>query len=112
MDTHEEVKQWDESAHGMLSEDALRRMYVPAERYRISRRRYPAHTKFSGSMRPGLVYVLRGSCTYSFEHSVQLEARSIGNLPGGPYSFDVGDEDLEIVLVWELPIGRQKSGVR
>ena len=57
-------------------------------------------------MRSGLCYVLEGKCRYSFDEDVVLTAGHVAKLPEGKYTMEVlGDRDLRVVLVWELPVG-------
>ena len=55
-------------------------------------------------MQPGWCYVLRGCCSYTFDHRVELRESQFADLPGGNYEFEViGDAPTDLVLVWELP---------
>ena len=55
-------------------------------------------------MRAGLCYVLRGACRYDFGESVTIQAGEVAELPAGDYEFEVlGADDVELVMVWELP---------
>jgi EutQ-like cupin domain len=98
------MERWDQSREP-LTEEAVRRLHVPANHYRIAALQYPGHTSFSGATRKGLCYVLHGNCTYRFESGkeIRLAAGDIGRLPEGNYDLEAGDEELSIVMVWELP---------
>jgi hypothetical protein len=92
---------WESAVHGPLTEDTIRKRHQPSEAYRISRFVYPRGTSFRGTMRPGVCYVLQGTCRYDGHEIVSGQQ---AELSGGDYSFEtVGEETVEIILVWPLP---------
>lgn len=104
------AKSWAANYNAELDEASVRSAFQPAEKYRISRYRYPAGTIMNGSMIKGTCVVLRGQCSFSFEQSIRLRAGEFTELPGGPYRLVAdGDGDLELVLAWELPQVDQPS---
>lgn len=57
-----------------------------------------------GSMAAGLCYVLLGEVTYQFgDQKFHIRQGECKALPGGEYSLFLGEGDIEIVNVWELP---------
>jgi len=102
---------WTELSSEPMSVDAIRRLYVPAEKYRISPNTYEARTCLPGIL--GLecvVHVLSGRCQYRSDAdaapawSVTLEAGEVGTLPPGRYTFQVLDDmPVRLVDVFELP---------
>ncbi len=95
---------WTLAEDAELNEAAIRSAFQPADRYRISRFRFPAGTIINGRMINGTCVVLQGQCLDSFDQSVRLRSGQFAELPGGPYKLIVeGDGDLEIVLAWEIP---------
>ena len=107
------VQRWDEVACGPMSEAAIRALYTPPERFRISPSHYPPNTKFRGSMMSGQIYVLRGSCGYLFDghDPIVLSAGDTVRFPEGDFDmFVLGNEEVYSVLVWELPLGFNRSG--
>lgn len=98
------AQSWTARYDAELDEVSVRSAFQPAEKYRVSRYRYPAGTIMNGSMIRGTCVVLRGQCSFSFEQSVRLRAGQFAELPGGPYELVAdGDTDLELVLAWQLP---------
>jgi hypothetical protein len=89
---------------GALTEDAIRRLYQPPGAFRISRNKYPAGTRFHGTTRAGRLFVLTGSCELLLPERVELSAGQFFDFPAGNYGLAVlGQEDLDIVKVWQLP---------
>lgn len=99
------IHAWN-SALGSMSEESIRELHQPAERFRVSRKRYLTGTAFPGAMRSGTCYVLAGACQYIFNDRGVIELRrgEYAKLPEGSYSFSViGDESVDLVMAWELP---------
>ena len=94
---------WPDDAEVTL--DSVRLWHTPAGHYRISPGAYPAGTSFSGSTRAGRVYILSGSCSYTFDGStVQLAGPTYLDHPEGRFNFAVdGDDAVSLVNVWLLP---------
>lgn len=91
-----------------MSEDAVRSMFQPADRYRISRYCHTAGTTTHGAMLSGVCFVLSGRCRLKVgsPSPIDLQAGQFIEMPCGSYEiFALGSEDLEMVLVWELPGG-------
>ncbi|MEZ4375943.1 MAG: CPCC family cysteine-rich protein [Polyangiaceae bacterium] len=99
-----QARDWSSQWDG-ISEESVRRLHRPNYRHRISPHRYPHGTAFSGRQRAGTCYVLEGACEFKFGgESVLLHAEQFAALPGGDYTFRVvGDSELHLVNVWELP---------
>ena len=78
--------------------------YVPTEYFRISRFEYPPGAAFAGRALAGRVYVLSGSCAFTFHKTqLSLNAGKSANLPAGTYEFrTVGDTSVDLVRVWAL----------
>jgi hypothetical protein len=102
-----QTENWDSSTRGILTIEAIRQIHVPNGDYRISPNSYPSHTRFAGFSRAGTMYVLSGSCLVTAnEQKWHFSAPSFATLPEGRYTFGVfGDDDVQIVSVWELPVG-------
>lgn len=100
-----DISDWDEAKDGPLTIEAVRRLFTPPERYRISEYRYPQGTKFNGNMRPGIVYTLEGECEYRFPSAaVHLRCGQYAKLPGGDYEVEaLGSGELVVVLAWQVP---------
>lgn len=99
-----EVREWDPEALGVLSEDTIRALHAPANRYRISRKSFPRGASFPGAMRKGTCFVLEGVCRYRTPEPVDLHAGQYAEIAEGEYEFEVlGDQDVVLVMVWELP---------
>ena len=97
------VRRWDDSNAEPLSEEAVRSRFPP-EKYRVGVYRYPALTKFSGTMRRGTCHVIRGTCRYLFDSDLTLQPGDVAELPEGTYVLEaLGEEELVIALCWELP---------
>ena len=97
------VRRWDGCSNEPLSEEAVR-LRFPSEKYRVGVYEYPALTKFHGAMREGTCHVIKGTCRYLFDSEVTLRPGDVADLPEGAYSLEVlGDDDLVVVLCWELP---------
>jgi hypothetical protein len=98
------VHKWQDRSGGALTEEAIRAKHQPPEAYRISRSEYPAGTSFQGTMRPGLIYVLRGACSIDCQGKVTANAGECVAVPGGDYEFAViGPDGADIVEVWLIP---------
>jgi len=88
-----------------LTEDAIRAAHQPKGHFRVRCAKYPPGTRFSGSMRAGRCYVIRGACRYDFGDRVELTAGQFADLPEGGYELEVlGNEAVDLVLVRELPV--------
>lgn len=105
MVTEIRVRHWDEQAHGPIGPDAIRRLHVPPQNFRVSEYRYPAGANFPGGTHAGLLYVLRGRCRYtSAGDAVELGPGDIAERPEGRFELEVlGADELVVVKVWELP---------
>jgi hypothetical protein len=105
-----EVKIWSPN-DGPLTFEAIKARHVPAEWHRVSQYRYPAGTRFSGTMRSAHCYVLSGRCIYRFSKETVLEPGTWTVLEEGDYELEVvGEQDLSIVLVWKLPFAIDSGG--
>jgi hypothetical protein len=101
---------WNESELGKMTEEAIRALHQPAEAYRISRYRYPAGTSFPGAQKSTRCYVLSGSCRHTFDEPIEMSRGTWIDLPAGDFTLEVlGDEELDIVLVWTLPVAFRSS---
>ena len=96
---------WNEAAYGPMSLEAVRLLFQPKARYRVSWNKHPAGASFIGWSRAGRHYIVSGNCTISVGgHSWSLGADDFADLPEGDFSFSVsGDSPVELISVWELP---------
>lgn len=99
------VERWNEAEQGPLSVDAIRERLLPSGRYRVSEYHYPPSTELEGAMKPGIVYVLSGECSYRFGGATaRLSKGQFAQLPGGDYGLaGAGVDELHLVLAWPLP---------
>jgi hypothetical protein len=98
------VKRWTEAALGPMTEDAIRRIHTPSERYRVTSFHTNANSVVRGVARAGPCYVVRGMCTFQFrQQEFRLSAGDIVTLPEGGFTLTVGAEQLEYVRVFPLP---------
>jgi hypothetical protein len=110
MNESPQVKRWSDVFGGPLSESSIRGIVSPNERFRISRRNYPANAHFQGSGHSGTCYVLAGRCRIDFQLPydiplIELGAGEFAEFPTGRYEFKViGEHDADLVMVWEIPI--------
>jgi hypothetical protein len=97
------ILKWCDQYGGEVTAEAIKKLF-PSSSYRVSIFNYPAGTKFPGSMREGRCYVITGRCTYSFgDSNLELSTGEYANLQQGNYILTVApEEDLEIVIVWDL----------
>jgi hypothetical protein len=99
------ARSWSADHDAELDEASVRAAFLPPEKYRISRYHYPAGTTTGGSMIRGVCFVLKGECQFTFRESVVLRSGQFAELPGGSYELAAqGPGDLELVLVWEIPL--------
>jgi hypothetical protein len=104
------IKEWNEEL-GPMDESSIRKLHTPAECYRVSTYSYAPGATFRGAMRPGLCYILQGSCRYDFGFKILLRKGQVARLPGGEYDFAaLGDDGVVVTLVWELPFDRTRTG--
>jgi hypothetical protein len=107
MSTQIPINRWEDKYSESLTEQAIRGHFVPSKMYRISRSEYQPGTRFPGSMRAGFVFVIHGSCSYSFQrenHTLRLTGGEYAETPAGHFTFEVlGTHAVEIVHVWRLP---------
>jgi hypothetical protein len=97
------ILKWSEQYDGEVTVEAIKKLFSSSN-YRVSSFNYPAGTKFPGSMREGRCYVITGRCTYSYgDSNLELSTGEYANLEKGSYVLTVApEEDLEIVIVWDL----------
>jgi hypothetical protein len=97
------VQVWRTLYNEDLTELAIHNRFAPPSAYRITRHRYPAGAKFSGSSRAGFRFILSGACTIKTTNSVTLRAGEFVECLEGNFEFAVlGDHDVEEVAVWSL----------
>lgn len=101
-----EKSSWKDDYGDGLDFEALRSIFSPPEKFRVSEFEYASGASYGGSMLSGKCFVFRGSVTYHYDgFDVHLVAGEVGELRQGRYTADVGNEsDLEIVVVWEIPV--------
>src|ERR1043166_5098394 len=61
------VKQWAQVYFEPLTDQAIRRLFVPSGNYRISEVRRPVGSREDGSMHAGSCFVLAGGCQFGFK---------------------------------------------
>lgn len=100
-----EVAQWESLSSEPMSLEAIRRLYEPANHYRVSRNSYDARVSFPATGRAGRLYVLSGRCSKSVGGwKAELGPGTFIDFPGGDFVFSViGDEPVKLVNVWEIP---------
>jgi len=104
---------WSDVPREPMSEDAIRRLHSPAEKYRISPNKYEVGVNASADVSVGfMIYVLSGKCKYvshskdeeSNNSELVLTAGDVGNIPPGRYTFQsLGDTLTQVVRVFKLP---------
>ncbi len=94
---------WSDKYMEPLTEEYLHILF-PTPNYRLSIRKYPYQTKFSGRMRQGTCFVLSGAVKFHFERMTLLINEGwFSDLPGGDYEMEVNSAiDAKFVLVWDL----------
>jgi len=98
------LRRWDESALGALTEEAIRSLYQPSTRYRVSRFTLPPEDSSVGGMFPAFCFCLRGNGRFQFgDRTIALSEGEYVRLPGGRYLKESDDDVFDIVLVIELP---------
>lgn len=100
-----EVTAWSTLSSEPISVEEVRRLYVPASSYRVSRNGYDAGVSFPGTGKAGRIYVLSGRCTKVVgDWRAELGPGTFVDFPTGDYVFAVvGDEPVRMVNVWEIP---------
>ncbi len=99
-----EPDKWSEATLGVMSLEAIRRLYQPESDYRISWNKYPSNTEFVGWSQARRLYLISGTCVISVaEHSWHLSDGEFSDLPEGDYHFSVlSDTQVELVSVWRI----------
>lgn len=94
---------WADKYMEPLTEEYLHILF-PTPNYRLSIRKYPNQTKFSGRMRQGTCFVLSGSVQFHFEEvALLINEGCFSDLPGGDYEVEVNSAiGAKFVLVWNL----------
>jgi len=99
-----QICDWDTDSYGELSVDAVKALHQPPQRHRVSLYEYPAGTSTGGAMMEGVAYVQHGRCTLSFpDCDLDLGEGQFVRCPSGAYKLRVGESDLRMIIVWELP---------
>lgn len=96
---------WADHQKPPLSEEEIRKQFTPAENYRFFRHTYPKGSRFSGTTRSTITFILSGSATYKFEESnlISLKSGEFACLPSGKFEFAASDNnDVDLVNVWSL----------
>ena len=92
-------------AHSLSYEEICSR-HVPPDHFRVSQQHFELGTEFSGSSRPGWLYVLAGSCEFSSsEDALVLQSGEWAEQKESlNFHFKViGDSKVHLVRVWPLP---------
>lgn len=94
---------WSSRYTEVLSEEYLHTIF-PQPDYRLSTRKYPHGTKFSGRMREGKCFVLSGTVRFYFEGmTILINEGYFCELPGGDYDLEIDSAvEAKFVLVWNL----------
>lgn len=104
MDMHKQ--NWADVSGDVISIDAIRNMYSPSDGYRVSPTKYEPRKIFPVVIGyPLTVYVVRGGCKYRLdEQELTLRSGEFSSFAKGSYEFEVvGDEEVQIVTVFQLP---------
>ncbi len=98
---------WNVAERGPLTLEAIRSIHRPNGDFRISPSLYNGSTQFACASRACYVYVLSGTCHYEMKGRVwKLVGPCYAELPAGQFYFRVDcDSSVELVSVWELPVG-------
>ena len=99
-----EPDKWSVVTLGVMSLEAIQRLYQPESLYRVIWNKYPPNTEFVGWSQARRLYLISGSCVISVaEHSWHLSASEFSDLPKGDYHFFVlSDTQVELVSVWKI----------
>ena len=99
----DKISKWDQRYAEEITLEKVKELYSSGH-YRVSHVKYPASTQLPGCMRAGECYVISGSCVYLFGAlKIALSSGEYTKLPKGSYILEVSpNENLEIVLVWDL----------
>jgi hypothetical protein len=101
-----ELVAWDEKARGTLSLESVKRLFLPAYKYRIQQHYYEPHTPFlQRSAVFWTAYVISGTCIVTVQATGErysIEAGSFLRLPAGEYAISY-PERTEVIRVLELP---------
>jgi quercetin dioxygenase-like cupin family protein len=98
-------KNWSDISTESISEEAIRALHSPQEKFKIYANTYEAGKSFSTKAGHAFVlYVLAGRCKTALDGSeVTLSAGEFIALEKGSYAFDVmGDEEVKLVKVFSL----------
>lgn len=100
-----EKQSWDQALNGQMSIIRLRELYLPAEEYRFAENSHPARSHFLEAVSvPCVVFVLKGSCTYTDgKSSIILAEGEFADIGKGSYTCDIGDDGVRFVRVIRLP---------
>jgi len=104
MDMHKQ--EWSKVSDEMISIDAIRNLYSPSGNYRVSPTKYEPRAIFPIVIgHPLTVYVVRGGCKYRLDgQELTLRSGDFSSFAKGSYEFEVvGDEEVQIVTVFQLP---------
>jgi hypothetical protein len=100
------VKQnWSDISSEPISEEAVRALHLPAEKYRLYPNSYGPGVSFPTTVgQPVVLYVLQGRCKYKLgDREVTLQASEFVPLEKGSYSFEVlGSAGVKLVKVFKL----------
>ena len=97
------ISKWNDT-DGELTLEAVKSLHTPSYKYRITFNKHSTSPKLGETSRKGLVYVLKGRISYHFEDEIiHLKAGDICTIPEGSHQYEIGEEGVEHVRVWELP---------
>ena len=100
---------WNGTAHGPLTESAIRVIHNAPERARVSKYTYAAGDEIEGRGKRCVGYVLEGGFAFRAEEgTASFEAGDVFVFGGGNYSLKINVAATAVVIwAWELPQGFQ-----
>ena len=98
-------KRWSTISSVKMTEEAIRKLCSPPEKYRIYPNKYPSGLNLIGTIGyPHMMYVIKGCCKFKADNiEIIVNPSEYVALHKGPYEMQVFEgDDLEIVRVYEL----------
>ena len=98
------LKQWIKDK-GELNLQKVKELHQPSYKFRVCEKKHSKKSpKISTTTRKSLIYVTEGAITfYDKSLSILASKESILELAGGDYFYEVMEQGVEFIQVWELP---------